>query len=166
MRNPFLPGLAILILMACNNENKLNHHIGYEEAAGFIEHPSLSEEQYHSGSLSVKVSPSQIYGLTYKRRLGSVSTGTIKKIQLSAWLRSNNEKASAKLVCAIDGNGQTLVWNAIDSKENNLSPAQWTEVKASFDIAKAGQHENTLVIYLLNTGEGSMWVDDITFNIE
>lgn len=166
MNTKILCIVFLLGLISCGNNDKYINHIGYEEAAGFVQNPTISSEQYHSGSVSVKVNPDNQYGLTFKRRLGSVSSGKRSKIRIRSWVRSDSDLSSAKLVCAIDSGETNLFWSATDTKDIELKPGIWKEMKAEFEISKASGPDNTLVIYGLNTGKGSVWIDDISFTIE
>jgi hypothetical protein len=164
--NCLLYTLIGLTLMSCNDESPKGVVLGYEEVAGFSDHPSISTEQYHSGSVSVKVNQDIPYGLTYKRKLRFIHSGQASRINISAWVRSDSDLASGKLICAIDSGSTNLFWNAIETKDIQLKPGAWSEMKVQFDISGKYNPEHTLVVYGMSTGQGNVWFDDINFTLE
>lgn len=162
--------IAILVSSCSGNKTIDNTYlITYDDMAGFTSSPNstlMISTMSHSGNTCTFVDKDLTYGATYKRLISELSSKKINKVTLRVWVRKDVDNANLKLVCSINKGEETILWNAIDTKSQNLVKGEWKEITFDTDISKVNDGGNNLIIYPLNDGEGKIMMDDLLINFE
>ena len=162
---------TLIFMFGCNKGKETNNTylITFDDIAGYLSSPNnslLVTNLAHSGNTCAFVDKDLLYGATYKRSLKDLSTKQINKITLKAWVRKDVENTNLKLVCSINKGEETIFWNAIETKSQNLVNGEWKEINYTFDISKVNAPENTVIIYPLNDGVSKIMLDDLSIIVE
>lgn len=174
MTKKFYTGvLALIAILATScSENKIidnTYLITYDEIAGFTcsqNSTLILTGLSHSGNTCTYVDKDLTYGATYKRKFAEFSFKKMNKMTLNAWVRKDVDNANLKLVCSVNKGEETILWNAIDTKSQNLVKGEWKEISFETDLSKVNSGENTLIVYPLNDGEGKIMMDDLLISFE
>lgn len=152
-----------LLIFSCGskefNEGVFNY--SFDELQPYVEDGSLSMSNARSGKFSIKIDEANQYGITFKSKFGLLKKSGIKNIHISAWIRADEMLSTGNLVCAINQNDKTVLWNAIDFSTFIAKPKEWSKISGHFDISKFNKPDNELVIYPMFKGKGTVWVDDL-----
>jgi len=165
--------LAVIAILAssCSGNKTIDNTylITYDDMAGFTSSPNSSlmiSGISHSGNTCTYVDKDLTYGATYKRKFSEFSSKKVNKMTLKSWVRKDVDNANLKLVCSVNKGEETILWNAIDTKSQNLVKGEWKEITFETDLSKVNSGENTLIIYPLNDGEGKIMMDDLLISFE
>jgi hypothetical protein len=162
--------IAILI-SSCSGDKPVDNTylITYDDVAGFTASPNntlLISGIAHSGNTCTFVEKDFAYGATYKRKFSEFSSKKINKIILKAWVRKDVDNANLKLVCSIDKGTETVYWNGIDTKSQNLVKGEWKEIQGEYEVSKFNLPDNVINIYPLNDGDAKILMDDLLISFE
>jgi hypothetical protein len=160
--------LGVIMLNSCSsNEDANSIQISYDDAAGFIEHPSIiTTQKAHSGNTCLQVSPDQVYGIVYKRKISALTSTKINKAKVHAWVRPEGNDAYLSLVCSIDKGAETAFWGSLQTKTLKLKNGEWSEINIDFDLGGFADPANVFNIYPMSDGKGVVMFDDLTINFE
>lgn len=173
----FLLALAASILLnACSSDSPASldkdvvMHNDFESVIGWAPDAStISKEQAHSGSYSLKVDIAHPYSLTYYSLLGQLSPTRIRGVNVEAWVYTPNLANSANVQLSIGLNdapgGKMLASEKISFAELKDSN-KWAKVSKEFIFPLAANYSSQMVIYLWNgssngTNRGPAYLDDI-----
>ncbi len=172
-KNILTSTLAVIAILvsSCSRDKAIDNTylISYDDIAGFTPSPNntlMISGISHSGNTCTYVDKDLTYGATYKRLLSEFSSKKANKVTLKAWVRKDVDNANLKLVCSVNKGEETILWNAIDTKSQNLVKGEWKEITFDTDISKVNDGANHLIIYPLNDGEGKIMMDDLLISFE
>ncbi len=159
----FLLTVTVLFLNACSSKNRNDgtYFYDFDELVPFVNDPSISNSSAHSRIFSVKIDEYIPYGVAFKAKFNTLKKSTVSKVRITAWVKVDDMRAMGNIVCAVDENDKTVLWNAIDLRTFIKNPKEWTEVSGDFDLSKWNKPDNMLVIYPMFKGKGTIWVDDM-----
>jgi hypothetical protein len=173
----FLLALAGAVLLnACSSDSSASldkdvvMHNDFESVLGWTPDAStISKEQAHSGSCSLKADATHAYSLTYYSLLGQLSPTRIRGVRVEGWAYTPNLANSANVQLSIGLNeapgGKMLASEKIPFSE--LKDAnKWVKVSKDFIFPLAANYSSQLVIYMWNGGSngsssGPAYLDDI-----
>lgn len=167
-----------LLLASCSGDNnttvkgKLVTSNDFEAVLGWggSADPSISMEQAHSGTSSVKVGPQNEYSLTYTQALGKMSPAKIKNITVSAWIWLGSESAPSSIVLSIDRSAllnTPVYYGNIELAKEVKKARSWQLVTKTFTLPDSIQATNQLKCYLWRAGSNeNVHADDLTLSVE
>jgi hypothetical protein len=154
--------LLIIILSSCRNGIKKGIDISYDDVAGFASHPTLVNENAHSGKMCLRLDSLNQYGMLYRIKISDLSQNPIRQISIHGWARMANIESKATLVCALDSSNKNVFWSGSSITDFVDSPNDWTEVNFEIELPDFTGPDYSLVIYPLCNSNEPIWFDDLS----
>jgi hypothetical protein len=129
-----------------------------------LSHPTLTDEDAHSGKFSSKTDSINPYSIGFNKPLGDISKKPITKLKIKCWAKFKDADASADLVVGIDSAGQNTYRFAVPIRSLLKNVNQWSEFTATCELPKKTAADQKLILYVWNTGKKPIWIDDIEFD--
>lgn len=146
-------------------------HNDFESIVGWVpDATTISKEQAHSGSFSLKVDPAHPYSLTYYSLLGQLSPSRIRGVRVDAWAYTPAPSASANVRLSIGLNdapgGKLLMGEGIAYGTQVRDAGKWVKISKEVIFPPGVNYSSQLVIYLWNggspgVGSGPAYLDDL-----
>ncbi len=117
----------------------------------------------HSGFLNEKYE----YCKGFSRELWSIGRKKWSKAEVTIWVFSTSKPyTNSKLVCTIEKNGKSVLWQGTTIDDFLTSQGKWYKVYTSFNIPADVSGDNKLQVYVWNPDKQNLFVDDlkIVFN--
>lgn len=170
-RYKFFVFLLFPLFFSCSEKNEeqpgMVFQTDFESLPGWLFDQRLLKGEAHSGEWMSRADPQFPFSITFKRRLGDISNRPIRKIMVSAWVKTQTIPTKASLVISIDAGNNPVFWKA-ESLENQISEKEkWTEVAGEFDIPLGDIGPDHVVkFYIWNTDNSMLHVDDMRIVFE
>jgi hypothetical protein len=165
-RNFLLLAVVCILFVSCSNNKSSDLLITFDDVAGYVQHPTLSTNQAHSGRLCVEVDTEHVYGVCYKAPFSLIAPGAFTTIHVSGWVKTASKQSAGNIVVGVDSVDQNIYWNAVDVNTFTPEPGKWTEINGSFDLKKVSKPGNIFVLYPMCTGKDKLWFDDLSVTFE
>jgi hypothetical protein len=165
--------LAFSIVSCSDNKNEVEKDDktimfnNFEMIDGWVNNPSLTNEQAHSGKYSIKVDPNIEFSMTYQKPLGQITTKRPKKIELSGWVYTASEKGSAVIGLTInDESGKEVFGSGINLEEDLKDYKEWTLLKKEIELPGIVQPINNLKVFIWRKGATEpVYLDDLQVRV-
>jgi hypothetical protein len=169
--NYILSGSVMLLCFSCTKTSfkEGNYFYSFDDLSPYVKNNNtLVKEAAKSGHYCLRVDSTSVFGLTFRQKIGDISSKSVTKVKLSAWVKCKNiDFFTGKLVCSVESpEGKGLSWEGYDLLNTVSNPDKWTEVTTEFDISKYNNVNNVLVIYPINSGGSDYLFDDLSISIE
>ena len=168
MKKIFFPlSVTVVILAGCSGSSKqggLHYFNDFEGLKGWVSNSyTLKEDKAHSGKFVSKIDEVYQYSEGVKLKLSEISSKPVKKVRISAWCKISDMMATGKFVVSVNTPEKAGVfWEAIHLEDNIDEVGTWTKISGEFNIAAWGNKpDNTVVVYVWNTGKIPILVDDM-----
>jgi len=162
-----------LLGLSCKKDKKvktdsLHSFNDLESLDGWVQIPTLSNEKAHSGLCSSKMDINNPYSISFRKKLSSLSSKQLKRVEINAWVLITDPSAKGIMVCCIDSiPGATpmiYLTKTIDYKSEDIN--KWIKVTGEFYLPKNLNPDNSLLSYLWNTSpQGVIFADDFELNL-
>lgn len=165
-----LSGTLLLTAQACDEgeSHNLTYNISFDDISAYSNDPTIvNNTTSHSGLNCVQINKDLIYGSTFSKKLGTISTTPVRHINMKAWVRLSSSNSHVKIVCSVENDSsKSFYWNALDSKSFNLKSGEWTELKGEFDISAVNDPTHLLKIYPVYQEGESILIDDLELSFD
>jgi hypothetical protein len=163
--------LAGLVLASCGGSkdntvsDKALVDTNFDNLVGWVDNTNgtLTKKFAHSGHYSLTVGGGPEYAVTYRTLLGQVITTKPRKLQVSAWVRTEEANTPAQLVVQINKPGVEayVFWKGIPLS-TDTKPGEWKEVKTELVMPAEVASDQSLSVYLWGNGAGKpVYLDDL-----
>lgn len=127
---------------------------------------SLNKEKAHSGAYSVKVNPGLDFSMGYSNQLGKLSSTSMRKVTVHAWVHVPNDKAPAVLVTEVKNPGQdkSVFWDGMDMVKEGKAKGfnKWIEVEKTYDLPESTNYNSQLLVYMWRGSSSQpVYMDDV-----
>jgi hypothetical protein len=166
--------LTVTVLLFCFSCGKSSYTEGkyfynFDDLSPYIKNNStLVKEAAKSGEYCLRVDSATTYGLTFRQRIGDLTSSAVNNVKLNAWVKCRQiDFLTGRLVCSVESpDGKCLYWEGQDLIYTVYEANKWTEITAQFDISKFNNVNNILVIYPLNPKGSDYLFDDLSVSVQ
>ena len=137
----------------------------FDSLAGWVPDPStLTKEQAHSGSYSLKVDKNHEFSLSYSAILGQLTETRLRGIKMTSWVYMPNKEATAKMGFILKDvtGGKDILSDGIELKDQVKEYSKWVQVSKDINFPASASYSSQIVIFLWRAGAtGPAYIDDI-----
>lgn len=158
---------CLIIISSCGSKNEVgDFQYTFDDLAGFVkDNPTLIKTNAHTGIYCIKADTAFVYSITFKMKLGEMSSKEIKQIKLSGWCRHANTDADGRLVLSIDSPEKTVYNESAAFKDFIKSNNEWTSFEKTFDVKSINKKDFMCNIFLMNNGKSAAFLDDMDIKL-
>lgn len=123
-----------------------------------------TSKAYHSAYNAGYVTQDMTYGLTYKTKQLKLITERNSILLFSAYFQTDTLN-DCEIVVSINSKGQNVYYKSYNLKGILKENSAWERSDLLFNIPRIDSDDYEFGIYIYNTGENNLLIDDVTFKI-
>jgi hypothetical protein len=138
----------------------------FESIDGWFENEQIVKGDAHSGIYLCITTPGSQFSLTFRRKIADFNGGNVSHILVSAWVKFSKKGSKANFIVSMDepGSLKPIIYNASKLENKILKAEKWEHVVNKIDIPAGKNVNNIISVYVMNTGNSSVYVDDISYD--
>ena len=166
-----LTALSLLVFTGCDNtksDEKAGTQLAfndYEAVVGWIPNPeSVTRERAHSGTYSVRVGPTNEFGMGYDMVLEKIIDHRPHKIRVEGWGYMTDANSTARLGFQLfDGaQGKEIFGDGIDYATAVKTPGKWVKISKDITLPATVAGTQQMRVFLWRSMAGSpAYIDDL-----
>ncbi len=129
------------------------------------ENLNSTEEFYFSGKKCGILSSDMTYGLTYKTKNLPVIRSKNSFLLFQSYFFHDDSFTDVELVLSIHENGENIYYKTYNLKHLLKNKNSWEKVNLTFELPKVNRNDYEFSLFLWNTGNTKLYVDDFEFKI-
>lgn len=127
---------------------------------------TINEEVAFSGNKSSQTGAGNDFSIVMTYPLKAIPDSTKTHIKIAFMINQTSLHHDAKLVVQANGSSFNQYWKAFSIKDKVKAKNKWIKYNTSFSIADSIKQAESLKVYILNTSETKIYIDDFRIEIE
>lgn len=151
------------------DKDPLHFFTDMEQYDGFAENIVTHKMQdAFSGEYVSRVNAASPYSITFRKKMGDISSKPLKSVEVSAYLYAEKLPVKTVVVCDVQDESKSVNYQSSGLEKLVLKEKEWTKVKAVFKFPGTLNAANKFIIYCWNTENNEVMIDnmDIKFITE